>query len=651
MELKYPNLFNPLQICNLYLKNRIFAAPTGMMSLTSQGHLTDDNMAYYGRKAAGGSAVVTLGESIVHTSTGRSHDRQVAMDDPHILPSLSRTVDAINRGGAVANIELSHGGMYAGLSSIGGNNLEEKGKAYGPSSLVLPTGEQVHEMPQDMIYQIIEAWGKAAAVAKRAGFGLVMVHAAHGWLFNQFLSPKYNHRKDEFGGSLENRARFLMLALDCVRQNVGNKFPVELRLNGDDFIDGGVHLEEYKELAVALEDKVDLFHISCGSHDDDDLFIRTHPSVFLPHGCNVYLASEIKKVVKKPVACVGALDDPAQCEEIIASGQADIIEIARGLIADPDFPKKAYAGRDKEITPCLRCFVCLGSNTQRNHIRCTVNPVIGNEMFNQCPPPSPERKKKILVAGGGPGGMQAAVTAAKRGHHVILCEASDDLGGAIKHSKFVDFKEDLYKFLLYMKRQVHNSDTDIRLNTKVTPALVKVENPDVLVVAVGAVPSLPPIVGIDGANVLQATEAEEHHDKLGNQIVVLGGGLVGCEVAINLRNLGKKVTIVEMQGGLALEVNEFHRMALLQQLKGIPAYLNTSASEINADGLICIDEKGNKIKLPADQIICATGMKSRRTETDNLINLTPEYFIVGDCKSPRQITQAVSEAYYAMRDI
>ena len=651
MNLQYPHLFAPLQIGNLYLKNRIFAAPTGMMSLTPQGHLTDDNMAYYGRKAAGGAAVVTLGESIVDTPTGRSHDRQVAMDDPHILPCLSRTVDAINRGGAVANIELSHGGMYAGLASIGGENTASKGTAYGASDLTLPTGEQVHEMPQEMIYHIVDSWGKAAAVAKRAGFGLVMIHAGHGWLFNQFLSPLYNHRKDEFGGSLENRARFLSLALDAVRKNVGRNFPIELRMNGEDFMEGGMHLDDYKELALMLEDKVDLFHISCGSHDAEGLFVRTHPSMFLPHGCNVYLAAEIKKVVHKPVACVGALDDPAQCEEIIASGQADVVEIARGLIADPDFPKKAYAGKAGEITPCLRCFVCLGGNTERNHIRCTVNPVIGHELFNQCLPAPAERRKKVLVAGGGPGGMEAAITAAGRGHQVILCEAGDSLGGSIKHARFVDFKADLNSFLECMKRRTEACGAEIRLNTKVTRSLVEKENPDVLVIAIGAEPFFPPIPGIDGPNVLLAPEAEEHPEKLGSRIVVLGGGLVGCEAAINLKNQGRQVTIVEMQSGLALEVNEFHRMALEQQLAGIPAYLNTSAVSVEPFGLVCSGPDGDRIELPADQIICAAGLRPRRAETNELVNLTPEYFVVGDCKSPRQITQAMSEAYYAMRDI
>ncbi|NCB62366.1 MAG: FAD-dependent oxidoreductase [Clostridia bacterium] len=650
-ELKYPHLFAPIQIGNTYFKNRIFGAPTGMMSLTPQGHLTDDNMAYYGRKAAGGAAVVTLGESIVDTATGRSHDRQIAMDDAHILPTLSRTVDAINRGGAVANLELSHGGMYAGLASIGGEHMESKGKAYGPSDLVMPTGERVYEMPQEMIYHIIESWGKAAAVAKRAGFGLVMVHAGHGWLFNQFLSPKYNHRTDEFGGSLENRARFLSLALDRVRESVGRGFPIELRMNGDDFTEQGMHLDDYKELAVMLEDKVDLFHISCGSHDGEGLFIRTHPSMFLPHGCNVYLAAEIKKVVKKPVACVGALDDPEQCEEIIASGQADIVEIARGLIADPDFPKKAYAGKSEDVTPCLRCFVCLGGNTERNHIRCTVNPVIGHELFTQSLPAPAARRKKVLVAGGGPGGMEAAVTAAARGHQVILCEASDSLGGAVKHAGDVDFKSDLRAFLACMKRRTESCGAEIRLNTRVDRQLVLAEEPDVLVIAIGAEPFLPPIPGIRGPKVLEAPEAEAHPERLGNRIVVLGGGLVGCEVAINLKSRGKEVTIVEMRGGLAREVNDFHRMALEQQLTGIPAYLNTAAASVEPFGLVCTGPKGEHLELKADHIICAAGLRPRWAEVNELVNLTDEYFVVGDCKSPRQITQAMSEAYFAMRDL
>lgn len=241
----YPHLFTPIKIGGQLIKNRIFSAPTGLMSYTARGHLTTENMAYYELKAKGGCGVVTLGESIVHAATGQSHDRQICLDDPHVLPSLTNTARAITRYGAVANIELSHGGKYAGLASIGGHKKERR-PAYGPSHDVLPSGEEVLEMPQRLIYEILDAYGAAADVAKRAGFGMVMVHAGHGWLFNQFLSPLENHRKDEFGGSLENRARFLLMALDRVRQAVGPGFPIQIRMNGDDFTEGGLHLEDYK---------------------------------------------------------------------------------------------------------------------------------------------------------------------------------------------------------------------------------------------------------------------------------------------------------------------------------------------------------------------------------------------------------------------
>ena len=401
MKTQYPHLFSPIKIGNITFKNRIIAAPTSLMNLTSEGYLTPKNIAYYELKAKGGVAAVTLGESIVHSKTGKSHDQQIPLDDPHVLSGLSSVVKAINRHGAIANIELSHGGKFAGITSIGGDVLNDN-VAYGPSEETLPTGEHVYEMPKEIINEIINSYGKAAAKAKRAGFEMVMVHAAHGWLFNQFLSPAENRRTDEFGGSLENRARFLILALDEVRSAVGPGFPIQLRLNGDDFTKGGIHLEDYKELAKILDSKVDLFNISCGSHDGENLFVRTHPSMFLERGCNVYLAAAIKEVVTKPVSCVGALYNPEQCEEIIASGKADMVEMARALLADPELPKKAYTNNSSDITPCLRCYVCFENAVNKHIIGCSVNPVIGNEQDSSDIPPISGNPKNVLVVGGGP---------------------------------------------------------------------------------------------------------------------------------------------------------------------------------------------------------------------------------------------------------
>jgi 2,4-dienoyl-CoA reductase-like NADH-dependent reductase (Old Yellow Enzyme family)/thioredoxin reductase len=647
MKTQYTNLFSPIKIGNITFKNRIIAAPTSLMNLTPEGHLTSENIAYYELKAKGGCAAVTIGESIVDSKTGKSHDQQISLDDPHVLPCLSTVVKAINRYGAVANIELSHGGKYAGLASIGGDLVNESAVAYGPSEAFLPTGEHIYEMPKEVIYHIIDSFGTAAAKVKRAGFEIVMVHAGHGWLFGQFLSPAENKRKDEFGGSLENRARFLRLALDSVRKAVGPGFPIQLRMNGEDFIEGGMHLEDYKELAKMLDSKVDLFNISCGMHDGENLFVRTHPSMFLDRGCNVYLAAAIKEVVTKPVSCVGSLNDPAQCEEIIASGKADMVEMARALLADPELPKKAYVNNASDITPCLRCFACFDESVKKHNICCSVNPVIGNELNNKMFSSTPKKLKNVLIVGGGPGGMQAAITAASRGHKVTLCEASDSLGGSLKFAKHVPFKKDLFDFEQLLERRLAASSTKVLLNTKVTKEYVEKMQPDTLIIAAGATPFIPPIPGIDSKHVLLATDAESDSSKIGNKVVILGGGLVGCETAINLSKQGKNVTIIEMRSHIAPDANDFHKMAMEKELKDVNIKTNTTGKYINRSGIMCTSENGEEAFLEANTIICAVGVKPCVDVVEELINLTPEYFVIGDCKRPRQVTQAISEAYYS----
>lgn len=647
----YPHLFTPIKIGGQLIKNRIFSAPTGLMSYTARGHLTTENMAYYELKAKGGCGVVTLGESIVHAATGQSHDRQICLDDPHVLPSLTNTARAITRYGAVANIELSHGGKYAGLASIGGHKKERR-PAYGPSHDILPSGEEVLEMPQRLIYEILDAYGAAADVAKRAGFGMVMVHAGHGWLFNQFLSPLENHRKDEFGGSLENRARFLLMALDRVRQAVGPGFPIQIRMNGDDFTEGGLHLEDYKELARMVESRVDLFNISCGSHERQELFVRTHPSAFLDHGCNVYLAAAIKQVVSKPVSCVGGLGDPEQCEEIIASGQVDIVELGRALLADPFLPKKAYAGQKEDITPCLRCFVCLGESVINGTNRCSVNPVIGAELEEKYYVAPPLSKKKVLVVGGGPAGMEAAITAARRGHEVLLYEKTDALGGALKFAEAVPFKQDLYRFTQCLIRRVESSGVKVTLNQRVDRALAEKVRPDVLIIAAGAQLVIPTIPGIASDKVVSVAQAEANPDALGERVVILGGGLVGCETGIHLGMKGKQVTIVEMRDTLAADVNMFHGMALGQELnKYVTAVTGGTGRAVTDEGLIYTDREGQEHLLPADAVLCAVGMRACTGVMEELWNVVDEQYVIGDCVKPAQVTQAISDAYYLAKSL
>ncbi|MGN0482731.1 MAG: FAD-dependent oxidoreductase [Lachnospiraceae bacterium] len=648
---KYPNLLKPIKIGNLTLKNRIIAAPTGMMDLTPDGRLTPYNVCYYELKAMGGAAVVTIGESITDSKTGESHNRQIHLDDPECMPGLAHTALAIKRSGAIANIELSHGGKYGGLVSIAGEGTSNR-YSYGPSEEFLSSGEHVHEMSKKMIMHIVSQYGTAAKRVKDAGFDMLMIHAGHGWLFNQFMSPKENRRTDEFGGSLENRCRFLMLALEEVRKAVGPTFPIELRMNGEDHIEGGVHLEEYLEIAKMVEDKVDLINVSCGSHEAEGQFVRTHPSMFLKHGCNVYLAEEIKKVVKVPVACVGGIGSPELAEEIIATGKADIVELGRALLADPYFPKKAMRGESDDITPCLRCFHCFSSIVDSTVVSCSVNPVIGHEFDCKYYHPPVERKKKVLIVGGGPGGMESAIIAAKRGHQVILCDDTDSLGGALKFAQYVSFKEDLYRFAQVLEKRVRKEKVEIRLNTFVDRGYVEQENPDVLIVAAGAEPIIPPIKGIHGKNVILATECESMMEQLGDSVVILGGGLIGTETGISLGMEGKRVTIIEMRDCIAPEANMFHKMAIDKEVKKyiIPC-VNTTAREITPEGVICTDLQGKEIFVKADTVILSAGMRPRTKVVEELEGVVDEFYMIGDCVKAGQVTQAMSQAYFTAREI
>lgn len=642
---RYPHLFEPIRIGNLRLKNRIIAAPTSPSMITAEGHMTPEMCAYLEEKAKGGAAVVTYGEAIVHSATGKSHNKQLQLDSFGVKQMLTEATRMIHNAGAYANIQLSHGGKYGGLASVGGDQAVCE-KAYGPSHEMTPMGE-VFEMPKELIYEIVESYGKAAKLCKDCGFDMVMVHAAHGWLFSQFLSPVYNQRTDEFGGSLENRARFLMLALDAVRKAVGPRFPIECRLSGDDLTEQGLNEEQCIEVAKMIEDKVDLFNISCGNHEDPEMFCRTHPSAFFPRGKNVYLAAGIKKNISKPVSCVGSLNDPAQMERIIASGEADLVEIGRALQADPYLPEKAYQDKADDITPCLRCYECFGETAKSETVKCTVNPTMGYQLIERSGRPAPKQKKRVLVAGGGPGGMEAAITAARRGHDVTLVEKSSQLGGNLRPAGAAFFKEDIAKLCELLIRRTENAGVKVVLNTEVTPEYIRSFDPDFLVIAIGSNELVPPIKGIDGDNVVMAIEAELHPEKLGKKVAIMGGGLVGSEAAIAFNEEGHDVSIIEMKKAVAEEVNSFYRGGLLPQVeKAAALYVNTKVVEIVPEG-VKVERDGEVFVIGADSVVCALGFRSPYAVVDALANEVDEYAIIGDCSNVGQIYQAINQGYFA----
>lgn len=652
MECKYPHLFAPIQLGRLMLKNRIFAAPASQPDVNPGVYLKKENVAYYEARARGGAAVVNLGDTVVHTRTGRAQPHKPLMDDPMVVPSLSDAARAIRQHGAFACLELSHCGKYANVDNLVAKQLSQE-KPYGPMDEINPDGVRIYEMPESVILEVVEAFGAAAATAKRCGFDLVMIHGGHGWLLHQFMSPK-NDRKDKFGGSFENRMRLTHMVLDRVRQAVGPGFPIEFRMSGAEGIPGGYGVDYGVQIAKSIESKVDLIHVSAGIHDVPDAFVVTHPDMFHP-GRNVYLAAEIKKHVSVPVATIGGLSDPARMEEIIASGMADIVEVSRALMADPDLPRKARAGREDEIVHCMRCFACMTNIPTTRNMRCALNPTIGRELELRTLPQTAPVSKRVLVAGGGPGGMKAAITAADRGHSVILCEATDRLGGQINCEEHIPFKKEYVEFRDYLIRMVErrSGSIEVRLNTPVTPEVAKQLAPDAIIAAVGAEPIIPPIPGIDDKRVVFVDELRCKDPSFGKRVVILGGGLVGCETAIWLRQQGREVAVVEMQGDFAGDAPIFHKIAVRLQMEelGVDLRLNTTAIAITDEGLVGRTRDGDEILFPADTILCSAGMRARHQLVASLLPLAPEVYPVGDCVRAGQVFWAVSGGYFAALDL
>jgi 2,4-dienoyl-CoA reductase-like NADH-dependent reductase (Old Yellow Enzyme family)/thioredoxin reductase len=648
--LKYPHLFEPVRIGGALFRNRIFASPTGHQALTPEGFVTPDVIAYYERKAIGGAAAVTVGEGIVDSKRGKGGQWHVTLDDPRAAHGLCRLTDAVNRHGAVASVELQHAGMYANrsLSFMG---AASKGVAYGPVECELD-GRHILQMTEEIIEETIEAFASAALFAKQCGFGMVTVHGGHGWLLSQFISPYVNTRKDKWGGSsIENRARLAVAIADAIHKKCGANFPVEMRISGSECHAAGYGIDEGIALSKQLDGHVDLIHVSAGSHEVEEVFCVTHPSMFLEDGVNVKYAAEIKKHVKTLVATVGALSDPALMEEIVASGKADVVEIARGLIAEPDLPNKARSGREDEIKKCMRCLHCFSSLLTNGQFHCAINPETSRELETRYSLPVSE-KKTVLVAGGGIGGMQAALTLSQRGHKVILCEKSGRLGGALRCEEKVPFKQKLDGYIEHQVRAVCKAAVDVRLNTPVTKELAQELAPDVIIAALGARPVVPKIKGIDGSNVLGAEDAYINPEKVGKRVTILGGGLVGIELGIYLAMLGRSVTIIEMLDSLNDGGNFLHMIGLRGQIAryNIGINLGTKAVEINEKGVVGQGPDGEKL-YGADTVVYAIGQRPLSDEAASLRECAPEFYMIGDCQLPKNIAAATSAAYTVARDI
>lgn len=668
MNEKYKALFQPMHIKGVTFKNRIEASPISTFELatTPEKALTHDAYGFYRLRASGGAAIVTIGDGIVHPTgvdTGYLPSPKVmaCMDDS--ISFFCHVVDEIHRYNSVACLQLNHAGMLSTSDEFSGwgpdyINFEEsdytaplseqEGKGEGSSRKGI-----VQYMTEEMIEEIVEAFGDSARRAKFCGFDMVQLHAAHGWLIHQFISPLTNHRTDRFGGSLENRMRFLLMIVERIRKYCGEDFLIEARLSGTDYVeDGGYTVEDAVEFCKMLDGKVDLLHISAGNFVYPETEALLCPTIFKANGYNVYLAEAIKKAVKvSKVSTIGGINDPAMMEEIIASGKADMVALGRALIADPQLPNKARRGQEEEIRPCIRCTFCL-ADYQRRAQRCSVNPTF-HRPYEALLPVKSAKPQKVLIAGGGPAGLEAAITAKERGHEVILCEKRAELGGLIRYSRSVSFKYETEKFMNFLIRKAERLGVEIRLNTEVTPELVAEINPDYLIAAVGSEAIVPPVEGVEKAHMLM--DIYDNNIKLEDTVAVIGGGIAGSEFAVEQAMAGKRVVLIEMGSDLAKDANNVHKSALMDEFAArkdkITIMKKTRCMKIGDGQVICIDADGKQLEIKAGSVVIAAGMRARKDVVESLRFTCDEFEWVGDCKQPRQIRQAVLEGYDAAMNI
>lgn len=628
IDVKYKCLLSPGKIGALTVKNRVLMAPMSVCLAGLDGSVTDELIAFYERRAKGGVGMIFTEYAYVNP-IGRSCDRQTAVDSDDCIPGLKRLADAVHNSGARIALQLQHGGRRSVVELT----------APSPIPMTLG-GETPRAYTTQEVYGLIDDFVNAAIRAKKAGYDMVEIHCAHGYLLSDFLSPRSNRRTDEFGGCLEGRARAVVQMIRRIKEANGQDYPISVRLSGDELAEDGHRKRDAAAMAMLLEEAgADLINVSCGVAGVGQAIAPAARET----GHNVEAAEAIQRVVSCAVAVAGRITEPAYGEAILRTGRVQFLSIGRSLLADPDFVRKAAEGREEEIAPCVgclqRCYHEFGHGG--SHKGCMINPFALRETRFVIEPA--KTSKQIMIVGGGPAGLEAAWLLAKRGHKVRLYDKNDMLGGQLRVAAIPPHKQPLARAICYYRSMCEKYGVEILCNTEVTPELVKAQKPEVVILATGGIPIRPKIPGLAESNLLDNEQVLRGAKLKGKRILILGGGLHGAETADHLGQYGYEVTVVEMRDGIALTDPEATRIMLLERLKknGVTMLTSTTVKQVFPDGALC-ERNGEELRLTGfNQVIAAFGARSYNPLGEQLADFGGIVIALGDAIKASNTVEAL----------
>jgi len=628
-------LFSPFTIKTIELKNRIVMPALASFLLGNDGSISDATIEHYRRRAAGGPAMVIV-EACSVSPEGVVSAHQARIYEDRFVDGLARIASAIKEEGSVPAVQIHHGGRQTSIKVI-------KRKPLAPSPLPCPAIRgDVEPLSIDGIQQLVTKFGQAAQRAYQAGFELIEIHGAHGYLINQFLSQFSNIREDEYGWNTAGRTRFAREIVEEVRRRLGHEFPISFKISAEEYVPNGLTTKESIEiLKILAAAGIDIVQVSAGNDVTPEWICQP---MFMEKACLVNSAEQVKKALDIPVMTVGRINDLYIANQIITQKKADLVCIGRGLLADPEMPKKAQEGRQDEIRTCIACNTCMESIFKKGRIECLVNPMLGREKEMAFVPAL--QPKKIIVVGGGPGGLNVAWVAAKRGHEVDVYEKRGELGGQLLPGSIPGHKAELRTLIQFQEKQAEIFGVKCHLNIEVSAEDIKALNPDVVILATGSLPALPAVEGIDKDIVLSFEDVLNGGSFDFKSVVIVGGGPTGLELALHLSEHEISVSVIEMlpQAGKGLEA--MTKKIILTRLKenNVAISTDTRLLKIEDDGAVVANQDNQELFIKADKVVIATGTRPNTRLYDQIKTFGFEIHQIGDCLEPRSAKDAIYES-------